>query len=246
MKYTYIANWKMNLSYHESINYCIKNRDQLQALSELAHIVLCPSFVALAPIIEILKNSNISIGAQSCSEYLSGSYTGEISAQSLAEAGVTHCFVGHSERRIYFGETTDSIIKKINLLLDNNIQPIICIGETQEHFEQNATLTVLAEQLKPIMESIHKKNISLLIAYEPIWSIGSGIIPESNYLEEVFAWIKKIIEMHTAEHTIQLLYGGSVTEKNIAQLKTISHIDGFLVGRASTHFDQFSVIIKTY
>src|SRR5690606_20223351 len=129
MKYIYIANWKMNLGYHESISYCIQNLDRLQTLSNVTHIVLCHSFVALAPIIEILKNSSISIGTQNCSVYKSGSYTGEVSAQSLAEIGVTYCIVGHSERRMYFGETTDTIIKKINLLLDNNIQPIICIGE---------------------------------------------------------------------------------------------------------------------
>lgn len=245
MKYTYIANWKMNLSYHESINYCIQNRNQLQALSEFAHIILCPSFVGLAPIIEVFKNTPISIGAQNCSEFASGSYTGEISAQSLAEIGATQCFVGHSERRMYFGETTDIIIKKINLLLDNNIQPIICVGETQEQYEAKATLTVLAEQLKPIMENIKKTPTPLIIAYEPMWSIGTGIAPENSYLEEVFAWMRKIIEMYSREHTAQLFYGGSVTEKNIAQLKTISTIDGFLVGKASTDFKQFSDIIKT-
>jgi triosephosphate isomerase len=244
MKYTYIANWKMNLDYHESINYCLHNKDQLKKLSDIANIILCPSLVALAPATEILKSSNVFIGAQNCSEYASGSYTGEISAQSLAEIGVKYCFVGHSERRIYFKETTDTIIKKINLLLSNNIQPIICIGETEEQYKAKATFTVLAEQLKPIMENIHNKNISLLIAYEPIWSIGNGIIPENSYLEEIFGWIKKIIELHSLEHRVQLFYGGSVTEKNIARLKTISHIDGFLVGNASTHFEQFSAIIK--
>jgi triosephosphate isomerase len=235
----------MNLDYRESINYCLNYRDQLKKLSQTAHIILCPSFVALSPAIEILKNSNIFIGAQNCSEYTSGSYTGEISAQSLAEIGVKYCFVGHSERRIYFGETTDTIIKKINLLLYNNIQPIICIGETQEQYEAKATLTVLAEQLKPIMENISHKNM-LLIGYEPIWSIGTSSTPENSYLEEVFEWIKKIIELYTSEHKIQLFYGGSVSEKNIAQLKKIPNIDGFLVGSASTDFEKFSTVIKTH
>jgi triosephosphate isomerase len=244
MKYTYIANWKMNISYNKSLDYCIDNQEQLKRLSTVAHIILCPSFVALAPVIEILKNSNVSIGAQNCSEYALGSYTGEISAQSLAQMGIKYCFVGHSERRIHFGETTDIIIKKINLLLSNNIQPIICIGETKEHFEQNATLTVLTEQLKPILENIEWANKPMLIAYEPIWSIGTGIIPENTYLEEVFVWITKLVTSYKPKHVSQLLYGGSVTEKNIAQLKTISNIDGFLVGEASTHFEQFSAIIK--
>lgn len=243
MKYTYIANWKMNLSYAESIDYSIHNQHQLKALSQDGNIILCPSFVALAPIIEIFKNSTVSIGAQTCSEYQSGSYTGEVSAQSLAEMGVTHCFVGHSERRIYFRETTDKIIKKTNLLLENNIQPIICIGETQEQFEQNATLTILTEQLRPIIESIQHTDKPFMIAYEPIWSIGTGVVPESSYLEEVFEWLRKLTRSHRSHYSIQLLYGGSVTEKNISLLKKISHIDGFLIGNASTRIDEFARII---
>ncbi len=246
MKPLYIANWKMNMSFGNSVNFCLNNLKQLQILTNNAEIVLCPSFIALAPMIEILKNSSIKIGAQNCSHYESGSYTGEISAQSLAEIGVTYCFVGHSERRIYFGETTDVIIEKANLLLQNNIQPIICIGETQEHFKTKATLTVLKEQLNPILENISATNMRLIIAYEPIWSIGNGIIPENSYLEEVFAWIRKIIGSHAPDYTPQLLYGGSVNEKNIAQLKKIARIDGFLIGNASTHFEQFFSIITHY
>ena len=245
MKYLYIANWKMNLSYHESIAFCTNNKTNLKKLSEEADIVLCPSFLALAPIADTLKNSNIFIGAQNCSEYTSGSYTGEISAQSLAEIGVAYCFVGHSERRIYFGETTDSIIKKINLLLDSNIQPIICIGEKKQDFENAAVVTVLNEQLKPILDNMIPTHKPILIAYEPVWSIGTGIIPENSYLEEVFSWIAKLVTSHKQRYTLQLLYGGSVTEKNIAQLKKVPNIDGFLVGNASTDFKQLYHIIKS-
>ena len=243
MKYLYIANWKMNMPYRKGIDFCIQNKDRLFTLAQSANIVICPSFVALAPIAEILKNTAISIGAQNCSAYKAGSYTGEISAQSLAEIGITYCIVGHSERRMYFEETTENIIKKVNLLLRSNIKPIICIGETQEQFESKATLMVLTEQLKPILENISPKNKQIIIAYEPVWSIGTGIVPENTYLEEVFAWITKLLHNLTSDCAVQLLYGGSITEKNINQLKNVPNINGFLIGGASADFASLKNIM---
>ena len=232
----------MNLSYHASLDFCMSNLDQLNALAHSAKIVLCPSFVALSSITEILKNSPITTGAQNCSEHSSGSFTGEISAESLSQVGATYCIVGHSERRIYFGETTDTIIKKIHLLHEHNIHPIICIGETKEQFEQRATFTILAEQLKPIIDAMQHQH-TYTIAYEPVWSIGTGIVPENNYLEEVFDWIAKCVHAHAPHHATQLLYGGSINSKNIHQLKTVKGIDGFLIGSASTDFDEFKKIV---
>lgn len=233
----------MNLSYHASIQFCDSNKQEFVQLASEHNIILCPSFVALAPIIEIFKNTTVAIGAQNCSEYQSGPHTGEVSAQSLSEVGTTYCFVGHSERRMYFGETTNIIIKKINLLHANNITPIICIGEAQEHFENQATFTVLSEQIKPIIDHAQHNNKSLMIAYEPVWSIGTGIVPENSYLEEVFAWLTKLLHSHAPQSTIKLLYGGSVTAKNIHQLKKIKYIDGFLIGGASTDFQELKRII---
>jgi triosephosphate isomerase len=233
----------MNLSYRESIQFCDSNKKELVHLASTHNIVLCPSFIALAPIVEIFKNTTIAIGAQNCSEYSSGPYTGEVSAQSLSEIGITHCFVGHSERRMYFSETTDIIIKKTNLLHANNIIPIVCIGETQEHFANQATFTVLTEQIKPIIDAAQHNNKPLMIAYEPVWSIGTGIVPENSYLEEVFTWLTKLMHSYTPSSTIKLFYGGSVTTKNIHQLKNIKHIDGFLIGGASTNFQELKRII---
>src|SRR6266404_3252729 len=167
MKYLYVANWKMNLSFQQSINFCTHNSDALQKLATTADIVLCPSFDALAPITQYFKNSSIAIGAQNCSEHKSGAYTGEVSAQSLAEIGIKYCIVGHSEQRIYHHETTESITKKIELLYANNITPIICIGETQQEFENNQTLMVLTEQLKPIFLGTNVPS-NVIIAYEPV------------------------------------------------------------------------------
>lgn len=244
MKKLYIANWKMNMSYGKSLDFCHMYKNQIIALAQNATIILCPSFLALAPITEIFKNTAISIGAQNCSEYEAGSYTGEVSSQSLAEIGIRYCIVGHSERRILFGETTNAITKKTNLLFQHNIMPIICIGETKDQFENKGTCTVLNEQLKPILESIPTNTQSIIIAYEPVWSIGTGIVPEITYLEEVFSWITKIAHHYAPHCRVQLLYGGSVNEKNSTQLKNIPHINGFLIGGASTDFEKFSLIIQ--
>ena len=236
----------MNLSFNESVSFCKNNKEQLEQLATNNHIILCPSFIALAPIAEIFKSSAIAVGAQNCSEYENGSYTGEVSAQSLAEVGATYCFIGHSERRIYYGETTETIVKKIDLLYKNNITPIICIGETKEDFLHKKTFDALTQQLELILKTIaYQKYDRVIIAYEPFWAIGTGIIPEDKYLEEIFAWLQKYVDSYLPHIKKQLLYGGSVDEKNIHQLKNISDVDGFLVGSASTDCEKFKKIITT-
>lgn len=244
MKHLYVANWKMNMTYAQSIDFCIQNKGQLHALANTANIILCPSFLAIAPIIEILKDTNIKIGAQNCSEHQAGSYTGEISAQSLSESSATYCIIGHSERRIYFEETTEIVIKKMNLLYANNITPIICIGETKEDFLQQKTKAVLEQQLESILQTaVYHQYNHIIIAYEPFWAIGTGIIPEAEYLEDIFSWLHIIAQPYIEHKIIQFLYGGSVNSKNIHQLKTIEHIDGFLIGGASVDFEELRKII---
>jgi triosephosphate isomerase len=246
MKYTYVANWKMNLTFNQSINFCTTNHTSLQQLAKTAEIVLCPSYDAIAPIAEIFKHTSITIGAQNCSEHALGAYTGEVSALSLAEIGIQYCIVGHSERRIQHNETTEKIIQKIYLLYAANITPILCIGETHEDFINSKTCNVLTEQLKPVCDAIRQqeeKNKKIIIAYEPIFSIGTGIIPEQQHLISVFAWLTDIVHTQLPDYDIQLLYGGSVNPNNITELKQIPPINGFLIGGASTDSEQFKKII---
>lgn len=247
MKYLYVANWKMNMTFDQSISFAQNNREALQHLSEsTAGIVICPSFVAITPLINTFKNSSIAIGAQNCSEYSLGAYTGEVSVLSLVEAGVAYCIVGHSERRLYHNENTEIIAKKIYLLYATNIVPILFIGETQEEFLNKKTFSVLTQQLQPILSAItqqEQKNKRIIIAYEPVWAIGSGIIPDQQHLTALFAWMQEFIHPQLPDHTVQLLYGGSVNQSNIIELKKVSHIDGFLIGGASTDFEQLHAII---
>jgi triosephosphate isomerase len=236
----------MNLSFNQSITFCTQNKDALQQLTSTADIILCPAFDAIAPISNTFKNTNINIGAQNCSEHATGSYTGEVSAISLAEIGVTYCIVGHNERRMHYHETTEGIIKKIYLLYATNIIPIVCIGETHHDFANNTTFDVLTEQLQPIIDAIREqkeKIKKIIIAYEPVWAIGTSVIPEQQQLNSVFSWLSDFTHTQLPDYDIQLLYGGSVNQNNVATLKKTPHINGFLIGGASTDFEQFKNIV---
>jgi triosephosphate isomerase len=251
MKYVYVANWKMYLSVDQEVNFCKKNYDALCKLQTQNNctIIICPSFVALAPLIELLQKTTISIGAQNCSDHQLGAYTGEVSAQSLAEIGATYCIVGHSEQRHYQHETDDMIAAKTVLLLQHKIMPIICIGETKKESNlAHQTQTVLMQQLEPLFAALRKsthQNGSITIAYEPVWAIGTGIIPQHDYLEAVFEWLQKTMTTHLPTTKVTLLYGGSVDLITIMQLKKIPTIAGFLIGKASTDFEQFTKIIQS-
>ena len=252
MKYVYVANWKMYLSVDQEVNFCKKNDDALQKLQEQNNctIIICPSFIALAPLIELLQKTTISIGAQNCSDHQLGAYTGEVSAQSLAEIGATYCIIGHSERRHYQHETDAMVAAKMVLLLQHKIMPIICIGETKKESDLalQQTQTILLQQLEPLFAVLRKsthQDASIIIAYEPVWAIGTGIIPGHHYLESVFEWLQKTIATHLPATKITLLYGGSVDPTTITQLKKIPAIAGFLIGKASTDFEQFTKIIQS-
>ncbi len=246
MNYLFVGNWKMNMHFKKAINFVKYNIDELTSLGSNKNksIILCPSFVALPGLIDLLQKTNISIGAQNCSQHNKGAYTGEVSAQSLAELGCQYCIVGHSEQRKYFTETNEMVAQKVAQLCEHNIQPIICIGETKEEFESKQVYEILAKQLTPVLKALKTfKTLSIIIAYEPVWSIGTGIIPEYYYLEQVFSWLTKHIKKQLPDAKLQLLYGGSVNEHNITDLKQILHINGFLIGGASTDFQKLKKIV---
>ena len=211
--------------------------DNIETLATLAHdkkIVLCPSFESLAHITSVTKKTQISIGAQDCSAHETGAYTGQVSAQSLAELGCTHCIVGHSEQRKYCNN--DDLYQKIEQLLNNNITPIVCI-QNKPH------LSNPSEELEPIIKSLTTHKKELFIAYEPVESIGTGNVPSNEMIQETFEKIIEILDKSTTTKNYQLLYGGSVSEKTINRLKEIPHMRGFLIGRASTDIEKFKKII---
>ena len=244
-KRIFVANWKMQLSFDQSIAFARDHHADLVTLAEDNSVVLCPSFPALHSLATQFKNTSLYIGAQTVSRHASGAYTGQVSAQSLKEVGCTYCIIGHSERRHYCHETNIDIEHKLKELLKQNITPIICIGETKEQHESKQTYELLERQLERVLQIIadaHNEIDSYCIAYEPVWAIGTGIIPTVDELTQTFAWLHEECTAKT-EAPVTLLYGGSVNPDNAQSILNIAYVRGLLIGSASLSFDKFKRII---
>jgi triosephosphate isomerase len=247
MKRLFVANWKMRMSNKGAIQYYHDNNSSMQKLSNNHAIVICPSFTALPFLTAQLEKNTVALGAQDCSAFEPGSYTGQVSARDIAELGCAYCIVGHSERRMYCSETNEIIAEKIKRLQENNITPIICIGETSAECIVETTYTTLEKQLLPIFTALNmseKTDTPIIIAYEPVWAIGTGITPTCDYLTTVFTWLHQLTKKQLPNYTIALIYGGNVNEHTIKQLCNIQLINGFLIGGASTNFEQFKSTIE--
>tara|TARA_B100001057_G_scaffold145348_1_gene145291 strand:+ start:2521 stop:3258 length:738 start_codon:yes stop_codon:yes gene_type:complete len=241
-KYMYfIANWKMfgSLSTLKSLNRVkifLKNFKK----NKFTKIIYCPPNTLIFPMKEKLKNSRIEIGAQNCHENENyGAFTGSINPKMLKNIGAKYVIIGHSENR-KFGETNKLINLKIKNALKLNLKVIFCVGETLKEKRKKITQKVLNKQIKSGLNKIRNKN-NVIIAYEPVWSIGSGLIPNSIDLSKTVNFIKKKMVKN------KVLYGGSVNSKNILELRSIKNIDGFLIGGASQNSKKFiDIIKKTY
>ncbi len=248
-KLFYVANWKMNLSLDQEIEFAKLNKNNFFKLAKDQDIILCSSFISLYPINKLFENSNIKIGAQNCSNKEKGALTGQVSVQSIKESGCKYCIIGHSEVREEQKDTNQNISEKFNLLIKNKITPIICIGENEKENTQNKTFDVLTQELELVFNIIKKNldkfaQINILIAYEPIWSIGTGSIPKFEYLEKVFDWLFTNTKKISSQINFKLLYGGSVDSLNVIKIKEIKNLDGFLIGGASLSFQEFEKIVK--
>ncbi|MCK4265343.1 triose-phosphate isomerase [Candidatus Babeliales bacterium] len=248
--YLIIANWKMNLDFNESTNFVKIHGEDLIKLSTDKNIdlVICPSYPSLYTLSTIFDETPIKIGSQNCSRHIRGNFTGQVSAKNLHQIGCSYCIIGHSETRLAFNEADEDIIEKFIHLLDYDISPIVCIGETKEEYTSKATLSVVKKQLNGIFKALRStimipKYLEICIAYEPIWSIGTGVIPDRDHLEMVFGWIKSEIQKVSTTINFKLIYGGSVEKNSVEGIKAISNIDGFLVGRASLDFNQVENIV---
>ena len=224
-----ILNNKSNLSKEEFIKY----QEKLGEIKSPYEMVLCPTYLNIS----LFNLDNMSLGSQNVSCNNDGAYTGEISASSLRKSAVSYSLVGHSERRTYQKETNKEINEKIKRLLENDITPVLCVGETKEERENNQVEEVIKKQILEAIEGITPSNIEkLIIAYEPIWSIGTGLIPR---LEDIIRVNKFIGEMLPYN---KIVYGGSANEKNIEDLKS-EEIDGYLLGGLSLKPQQLQTFI---
>lgn len=239
------GNWKMNKTPSEAV----KLAEMLKPLvdTDKVDVVFCVPAIDIIPVANVLKGTKIALGAENMYYEENGAYTGEISPAMLTDAGVKYVIIGHSERRQYFAETNETVNKKVKKALEHGLTPIMCCGETLEQREQGITIDFIRTQIKCGLNGISKKDVAgTVIAYEPIWAIGTGKTATSAEAEEVCGAIRQVLsEMYdkaTAEET-RIQYGGSVNGKNAAELFAMPNIDGGLVGGASLK-EEFKDIVN--
>lgn len=238
-----IANWKMNgslLKLEEDLNYYFKElSSNLNLVFAMPHVFLHQTSLMLYN-----ANSGFSLATQDLSRFNGyGSYTGEVSNNLLQEFKVKYALIGHSERREFFNENNEVLSSKLANCISHNITPVLCIGESREIREKGSYLDFLSEQLKVLIHLNTHFN-EIIIAYEPIWAIGTGLIPETQEIEEVGAFIHNFMQGNFTHVKISTLYGGSVTERNIDSILTIPTINGVLVGGASLDRNKFKIICQ--
>ena len=246
MRKTIVAgNWKMNktpkeaLELIETLKPIVCDRDDVE-------VVFCPPFIDLTLAVEAVKGTPIKIGAQNMYFEESGAYTGEVAPNMVKEAGCEYVILGHSERRAYFGETNETVNKKVLKAFEHDLKPIICVGETLEQREQGITEDLVRLQTKVALKDVPaEKAVLAVIAYEPVWAIGTGKTATSVQAEEVCGAIRKVLceiyDEETAEK-IRIQYGGSVNAGNAAELFAMPNIDGGLVGGASLKADFAKIV----
>ena len=239
------GNWKMNKTPAEA-KALIEEMKPLLSKTKWCEMVLCVPFTDIQAAVKAAKGSKIAIGAENMHFEKSGAFTGEISADMLKELGVKYVIIGHSERRQYFNETDEACGKKVQVALENGLRPILCVGESLTEREQDVTMEVIRKQIKIALQNVAVEDIKkVVIAYEPIWAIGTGKTATTEQAEEVCKGIRECIaEMYdtdTAE-AVRIQYGGSVNAGNAAELFAKPDIDGGLVGGASLKADFGKIV----
>ncbi len=241
------GNWKLNLTERDAVILVTALRNALVDVTEV-DIVVCPVVTAIAVVHDVLLESNIAIGAQNLYWEDSGAFTGEVSAPLLKEIGVEYVIIGHSERRQFFGETNQTVNKKIRAALKHGLTPIVCVGEVLAEREANKTFEVIRAQCKESLAGFSADEMKVMvIAYEPVWAIGTGKTATPAQAQEVHKFIRELlVKMHNEEvaEMLRIQYGGSVKPDNIAELMAQPDIDGALVGGASLKADSFVSIVK--
>jgi len=229
-----IANHKMNMDAKE-INEYLKELGKINN----KNVIICPTSI----FIPYFLKKKFKVGIQNTFIHESGSYTGEVSPKQAKSLGVSYTIIGHSERRIYLDETDTFINKKVLESLNNNLKVILCIGETLEEKNMLKTDRILKRQLINALRDVENIN-EIIIAYEPVWSIGTGVVPENSEITATISYIRTIIDNLYPDNNVKIVYGGSVTEKNIKSLNKIKEVNGFLVGGASLNTKSFLKIIE--
>ncbi|WP_138418383.1 triose-phosphate isomerase [Aquibacillus sediminis] len=241
------GNWKMNKVRAEAEQFINDTKTNVPA-SDQVESVVCAPFPYLASLVEKAAGTDVEIAAQNMHFEDNGAFTGEVSPVMLKDIGVTYVVLGHSERREYFAETDETVNKKTHAAFNHGITPIVCVGETLEQREANETMTLVESQVKKALEGLTEDQVKqTIIAYEPIWAIGTGKTATSEQANEVCTHIRGVVEKAVsadAAQAVRIQYGGSVKPANVDELLSQSDIDGALVGGASLEADSFLKLVE--
>ena len=240
------GNWKMYKTVREAVETA---RELVQCTAAVnVDVMIAPPFTALAPVAEVVKETSVALGAQNLFWKNEGAYTGEISPVMLSDIGCQYAIIGHSERRQYFGDTDESVNAKIRAALDHQLIPVFCVGETETQREARETFSVLDKQVTKGLEGFSPEALSglLVIAYEPVWAIGTGKTATIDQVQEVHAFLRSLVEKrfdNLLAKTVRILYGRSVKPDNVTEIMNMPDVDGALVGGASLSAKIFNSII---
>ncbi len=244
------GNWKMNKTLQEGVALANDLKELLAGQTPNCEVIIGTPFIHLATVAELVKDSVIKVSAENCADKAAGAYTGEVSAAMVASTGAEYCILGHSERRMYYGETYEILKEKTLLALANNLKPIFCIGELKEEREANKQNEVVKAQLEGSVFNLSAEEFGkVVLAYEPVWAIGTGLTATSDQAEEIHAYIRSLIAEkygnEVAENTT-ILYGGSCKGSNAKELFSKPNVDGGLIGGASLKAADFKEIIDAF
>jgi len=251
-KHIVAGNWKMNKSFTEADDLVNELMEKMEAV-ELPReelVIVCPPFPYLEMVSDYSNDSYFLVGAQNVADHESGAYTGEVSAEMLASCEIDYCIVGHSERRAYYGETDEIVANKVNLLLKNELKPIVCVGEVLAEREANRQFDVVKTQVENGLFHLTADQMKeVVIAYEPVWAIGTGKTATPEQAQEMHAHIRSLLAAKYGKEVadeISILYGGSCKPSNAKELFACPDIDGGLIGGASLKADDFMGIVTAF
>lgn len=244
------GNWKMNTTVPEGVALAKEVSEAVKAAAPKCDVIICVPFTHLVPVAGVIDQSVLGLGAENCADHKSGAYTGEVSAPMVASTGATYVIIGHSERRQYYGETSETLREKVALALENGLKPIFCIGEKLEQREDGTYNEVVSRQIEEGLFNLSAEDFGkIILAYEPVWAIGTGKTATADQAEDMHAHIRKVVENKygkaVAENTT-ILYGGSCKPSNAAELFAKPDVDGGLIGGASLKCADFMGIVNAF
>ena len=244
------GNWKMNMNLQEGIALATELTNDLSKNKPNCDVIICTPFIHLASIANVINKEVMSLGAENCADKEKGAYTGEVSASMVRSTGADYVILGHSERRAYYNETPEILKEKVNLALQNNLKVIFCIGEVLEEREAGKQTEEVGAQLEGSLFDLTKEQFSnIVLAYEPVWAIGTGKTATAEQAEEMHAFIRKTIENKfgaEAAENVSILYGGSCKPSNAREIFSKPDVDGGLIGGAALKAADFEAIIDAW